>query len=98
MPACRWRGAALLLATVGLIAERHPGLKQIANHMAVPPRSRGEAAYRFQPELLTLAKYPNVSVKATGQPDSRAAILRWLWAKPCAIGWVGAFPAERGWL
>ena len=25
-------------------------------------------AYRFQPELLALAKYPNVAVKATGQP------------------------------
>ena len=30
--------------------------------------SSGESAYRFQPELLALAKYPNVAVKATGQP------------------------------
>jgi predicted TIM-barrel fold metal-dependent hydrolase len=36
--------------------------------MAVPPGSRGEAAYRFQPELRAVAKYPNVAVKATGQP------------------------------
>src|SRR5207244_9676120 len=53
--------------TVGQIAERHPGLKLIVDHMAVPPGSKGEAAYRFQPELLALAKYPNVAVKATGQ-------------------------------
>jgi predicted TIM-barrel fold metal-dependent hydrolase len=59
--------AALFLPTVGQIAERHPGLKLIVDHMAVPPGSRGEAAYRFQPELLALAKYPNVAVKATGQ-------------------------------
>ena len=60
--------AALFLPTVGQIAERHPGLKLIVDHMAVPPASRGEAAYRFQPDLLALAKYPNVAVKATGQP------------------------------
>jgi predicted TIM-barrel fold metal-dependent hydrolase len=35
--------------------------------MAVPPGSHGASAYRFQPELLALAKYPNIAVKATGQ-------------------------------
>ncbi len=60
--------AALFLPTVGEIAERHPGLKLIVDHMAVPPGSSGESAYRLQPELLALAKYPNVAVKATGQP------------------------------
>ena len=60
--------AALFLPTVGQIAERHPGFKLIVDHMAVPPGSRGKAAYRFQPELLALAKYPNVAVRATGQP------------------------------
>ena len=60
--------AALFLPTVGRIAERHPGLKLIVDHMAVPPGSRGDSAYRFQPELLALARYPNVAVKATGQP------------------------------
>ena len=63
-----WPAAALFLPTVGQIAERHPGLRLIVDHMAVPPGSRGESAYRFQPELLALAKYPNVAVKATGQP------------------------------
>ena len=60
-------GAAMFLPTVGQIAERHPGLKLIVDHMGVPRASKGEAAYRFQPELLALAKYPNVAVKATGQ-------------------------------
>jgi len=59
--------AAMFLPTVGKIAERHPGLKLIIDHMGVPRASRGESAYRFQPELLALAKYPNVAVKATGQ-------------------------------
>src|SRR5262249_23139924 len=56
-------GAAMFLPTVGKIAERHPGLKLIVDHMGVPRASTGEAAYRFQPELLALAKYPNVAVK-----------------------------------
>jgi predicted TIM-barrel fold metal-dependent hydrolase len=60
-------GAAMFLPTVGKIAERHPGLKLIVDHMGVPRASKGEAAYRFQPELLALAKYPNVAVKATGR-------------------------------
>jgi predicted TIM-barrel fold metal-dependent hydrolase len=60
--------AALFLPTVGQIAERHPGLKLIVDHMAVPPGSSGASTYRFQPELLALAKYPNVAVKVTGQP------------------------------
>jgi len=58
-------GAAMFLPTVGKIAERHPGLKLIVDHMGVPRASKGEAAYRFQPELLALAKYPNVHVKLT---------------------------------
>jgi predicted TIM-barrel fold metal-dependent hydrolase len=61
-------GAAMFLPTVGRIAERHPGLKLIVDHMGVPRATMGEAAYRLQPELLALAKYPNVAVKATGAP------------------------------
>jgi predicted TIM-barrel fold metal-dependent hydrolase len=72
-PACEKAGvplalaSALFLPTVGKIAERHPRLKLIVDHMAVPPGSSGAASYRFQPELLALAKHPNVAVKATGQ-------------------------------
>jgi predicted TIM-barrel fold metal-dependent hydrolase len=66
-------GAAMFLPTVGKIAERHPGLKLIVDHMGVPRASKGEAAYRFQPELLALAKYPNVAVKATGQAGYASA-------------------------
>ena len=48
-------GAAMFLPSVGQIAQRHPGLKLIVDHMGVPRASKGEAAYRYQPELLTLA-------------------------------------------
>ena len=41
--------AAMFLPTVGKIAERHPGLKLIVDHMGVPRASRGETACRLQP-------------------------------------------------
>lgn len=59
--------AANFLPVVGEIAERHPGLKLIVDHMGVPRASTGPSAYRNLPQLLALAKYPNVAVKATGQ-------------------------------
>jgi predicted TIM-barrel fold metal-dependent hydrolase len=59
----------LFLPIVGQIAEHHPGLKLIVDHMAVPPGSHGASAYRFQSELLALARYPNVAVKLSGAPS-----------------------------
>ena len=37
-------GAAMFLPTLGKIAERHPGLKLIVDHMGAPRASKGEAA------------------------------------------------------
>ena len=59
--------AASFLPVVGQVAERYPGLRLIVDHMVVPRASKGDAACRNQPELLALAKHPNVAVKATGQ-------------------------------
>jgi predicted TIM-barrel fold metal-dependent hydrolase len=59
------------LATVGEIAERHPGLKLTIDHLG----GRGgfttlkdADAMTHMPQLLALAKHPNVAVKATGAP------------------------------
>jgi predicted TIM-barrel fold metal-dependent hydrolase len=35
--------------------------------MGVPRATKGEASYQYQPQLLALAKHPNIAVKATGQ-------------------------------
>jgi predicted TIM-barrel fold metal-dependent hydrolase len=59
--------AASFLPVVGQVAERHPGLKLIVDHMGVPRATQGEESYRYQQQLLALARYPNVAVKATGQ-------------------------------
>ena len=59
------------LTDIGRIAERHPGLRMTIDHLG----GRGglttlkdAAAMTHIPDLLALAKYPNVAVKATGAP------------------------------
>ena len=60
---------------VGRIAERFPGLKLTIDHLG----GRGgmttlkdHAAMVHMPELLALAKHPNIAVKATGAPGYSA--------------------------
>jgi predicted TIM-barrel fold metal-dependent hydrolase len=60
--------AADFLPLVGHIAERHPGLKLIVDHMGALRGNKGEAAFANMPQLLALAKHPNIAVKATGGP------------------------------
>jgi predicted TIM-barrel fold metal-dependent hydrolase len=60
-----------LLRDLGRVAERHPGLRLTIDHLG----GRGglttlkdAAAMTHMPELLALAKFPNIAVKATGAP------------------------------
>ena len=50
------------------IAERHPNLKLIVDHLGLVRGATGADAFANLPDLLTLAKCPNVAVKATGAP------------------------------
>jgi predicted TIM-barrel fold metal-dependent hydrolase len=61
-----------MLDDVEQIAQRHPGLRITIDHLAVPRATRGAAAFRQIPQLLAMAKYPNVSVKASGLPANSA--------------------------
>ena len=54
------------------IARQHPGLRITVDHLAVPRATRGPDAFLQIPRLITLAKYPNVSVKASGLPGNSA--------------------------
>src|SRR5262249_54772198 len=59
------------LAEIGQIAERHPGLRVTIDHLGGRGGTttlKDAAAMTHIPELLTLAKFPNVAVKATGVP------------------------------
>jgi predicted TIM-barrel fold metal-dependent hydrolase len=57
------------LPIVGRVAERHPRLKLIIDHLGRAGSTRDGAAFANLPELLALATYPNVAVKATGAPS-----------------------------
>jgi predicted TIM-barrel fold metal-dependent hydrolase len=61
--------SATYLSTVGRVAERHPGLKLIVDHLGRVGGTQDEAAFANLAELLALAKYANVAVKATGAPS-----------------------------
>jgi len=59
------------LPEIGAIAERHPGLKLIIDHLGGLGGNttlKDDAAMTHFPQMLPLAKYPNVAVKATGAP------------------------------
>ena len=60
---------------VAQIAERHPGLRLIIDHLGHTRGGKDDAAFSKNAELCALAKYPNIAVKATGAPGySTAAI------------------------
>ncbi len=61
--------AGNFLPLVGQVAQRHPGLKLIIDHLGRPLGAKDEAAWSNLPELLALAVHPNVAVKATGAPS-----------------------------
>jgi predicted TIM-barrel fold metal-dependent hydrolase len=63
--------ASRFLPTVGQIAERHPGLRLIVDHcggLGGTAHNKGPDAFTHMPDLVALAKYPNVALKATGAP------------------------------
>jgi predicted TIM-barrel fold metal-dependent hydrolase len=61
--------AANFLPVVGQVAARHPGLRLIVDHLGRASGTKDAAAFANLSELLALARYPNVAVKATGAPS-----------------------------
>ena len=62
--------AANFLPTVGEVAQRYPGLKLILDHLGRPTGVASPSErWANLPEVLALAKYPNVAMKATGAPS-----------------------------
>jgi predicted TIM-barrel fold metal-dependent hydrolase len=61
--------AANFLPVVDQVAERHPGLRLIIDHLGRVGGTKDAAAFANLSELLALARYPNVAVKATGAPS-----------------------------
>jgi predicted TIM-barrel fold metal-dependent hydrolase len=61
--------AANFLPVVGEVAARHPGLRLLIDHLGRAGGAKDAAAFANLPELLALARYPNVAVKASGAPS-----------------------------
>lgn len=63
------------LDVIGRVAARHPGLRLTIDHMGGRggnTKLKDHEAMAHMPELLALAKHPNVAVKATGAPGYSA--------------------------
>ncbi len=61
--------AGNFLPLVGQVAERHPRLKLIVDHLGRPSGTKDEAAWANLSDMLALAKHPNIAIKATGAPS-----------------------------
>ncbi|MBV9862584.1 MAG: amidohydrolase [Alphaproteobacteria bacterium] len=58
------------LPLIDRVAERHPGLRLVIDHLALSSRgAKDDAAFADLPNLLALARRPNVAVKATSLPS-----------------------------
>jgi L-fuconolactonase len=56
------------LPPVDRIAERHPELRLVIDHLGLAPGKKDDAAFEHLPDLLKLAKRPRVAVKASALP------------------------------
>jgi predicted TIM-barrel fold metal-dependent hydrolase len=61
--------AHTFMGKVGEVAERHPRLKLIIDHLGRPSGTKDDAAWASLPAMLALAKHPNIAIKATGAPS-----------------------------
>jgi predicted TIM-barrel fold metal-dependent hydrolase len=86
------------LREVGQIAERHPGLKLTIDHLGGKGGNttlKDDAAMTHMPELLALARYPNVAVKATGAPGYSSGPYPFVSMHPYLKQIFDAFGPER---
>lgn len=51
------------------VAERYPGLKLVIDHLGTPKGKKDDEAFADLDKLLTLAKRPNIAVKASALPS-----------------------------
>ena len=64
--------AGNFLPAVGEVAEKHPGVTLIVDHLGRAGGGAQSDVWASLPDLISLAKYPNVAVKATGAPSYSA--------------------------
>jgi len=57
-----------LLPELGVLAERHPGVRFVIDHLALMRDAKDAAAFGDLANLLALARHPNVAAKASALP------------------------------
>lgn len=62
---------------VARVAERHPSLRLLIDHMGRSGRTTDDAAFADLDELLAVAKFPNVAVKLSGAPSYSSEAYPW---------------------
>jgi predicted TIM-barrel fold metal-dependent hydrolase len=87
--------AASFLPVVDQVAARHPGLRLIIDHLGRTGGTQDEAAFANLAELLALAQYPNVAIKATGAPSYSSASYPFRNIQPYLHQIYDAFGPER---
>lgn len=73
-PAAERAGIPMMMSVSGQIpavdriAERHPGLRLVIDHLGLRSGTKGDQAFAGLPELCGLARHKNVAVKASALP------------------------------
>ena len=87
--------AATFMPVVGTVAERHPKLKLVVDHLGRVSGTKDAAAFANLPEMLALAKFPNVAIKATGAPSYSSEAYPYRNIQPYLRQVFDAFGPER---
>ena len=87
--------AAEHLPVVARVAEQYPDLKLAIDHLGRAGRVQDAPAFANLPDLLALAKYPNVAVKATGAPSYSSEVYPYRNIQPYLRQIYDAFGPER---
>ena len=77
------------------IAERHPGLKIIIDHLGLISGTKDEAAFTEFDKLLAISKRPNVAVKASGTAGYTSDSYPYRWLHPYLRRVYDAFGPRR---
>jgi predicted TIM-barrel fold metal-dependent hydrolase len=84
-----------IIRRVDAIAERHPELKLVMDHLALLPGTKDDEAFRDFDKLLALARRPNVAVKASALPCYTTDVYPYRRLHPYIRRAVDAFGPKR---
>jgi predicted TIM-barrel fold metal-dependent hydrolase len=84
-----------LLPELGRLAERHPGVRFVIDHLALVREAKDAAAFGDIADLLALARHPNVAAKASALPRSSSEVYPYRRLHPFLRQVFDAFGPQR---